>query len=556
MKNKKAILLIISALLLSVTGCGDGMTPQEREAANAQRSSAAELGLPIDSATEKQPEESGEQNQGNAELEQRIRELERRCGTPDFSQEEYLSLAELYRENGQIRKQRDTLEICVALFQDSTAGEQLQQLTVNVSEEDPSVQEQMTLLEQNLSIQGYIDEVVSMLHGEEWKNTMMPRLLQGTRGYYQEQEDNSLCVRTGYDTSGTFYTQVQYRQGEQVTVLLQTDESVQLLETSMGEEQYNGVYECWTVLAASGDVIRENGNLRDGIIVGDYTAQIRWGKGEYELLPLWNLREDMEMVTYNGYFGEDGISTADQPKENTAENGGRIIYAYDSSKQNYLFLSGEETAAESYVFRAESMSMPAPQTYAAYEPREDQDGSTSGTINIAQMQVRVFGGNIQVFDGSSWIDMGSVDAYIAADPVAAGNRVAEGGNIGGTETTGQGITAIYTRRGGGQVTPVATPKPTSRPTAPTTPIVSVPPTVPVPDPIPAPTSVPAPVQPSNPEPDLQPSNPEPDPQPGNPEPAPQPTPEPAPQPTPEPPTPTDPPITGGDSDVEWSPDLM
>ncbi len=556
MKNKKTILLIISALLLSVIGCGDGMTPQEREAANAQRSSAAELGHPIESATEKQPEESGEQNQGNAALEQRIRELERRCGTPDFSQEEYLSLAELYRENGQIRKQRDTLEICVALFQDSTAGEQLQQLTVNVSEEDSSVQEQMTLLEQNLSIQGYIDEAVSMLYGEEWKNTMMPRLLQGTRGYYQEQEDNSLCVRTGYDASGTFYTQAQYRQGEQVTVLLQTDESVQLLETSMEDEQYNGVYECWTVLAASGDVIRENGNLRDGVIVGDYTAQIRWGKGEYELLPLWNLREDMEMVTYNGYFGEDGISTADQPKENTAENGRRIIYAYDSSKQNYLFLNGEETAAESFVFRAESMSMPAPQTYAAYEPREDQSGMPgSGTIDIAQMQVRVFGGNIQVFDGSNWIDMGSVDAYIAADPVTAGNQVAEGGNIGGTETTGQGITAIYTRRGGGQVTPVATPKPTSRPTAPvtpTTPVVPVTPTVPVPAPLPAATPVPDPVQPSNPEPAPQPSNPEPAPQPSNPEPVPQPTPEPA----PEPPTPTDPPITGGDSDVEWSPDLM
>lgn len=264
----------------------------------------------------------------------------------------------------------------------------------------------------------------------------------------------------------------------------------------------------------------------------------------------------MEMVTYNGYFGEDGISTADQPKENTAENGRRIIYAYDSSKQNYLFLNGEETAAESFVFRAESMSMPAPQTYAAYEPREDQSGMPgSGTIDIAQMQVRVFGGNIQVFDGSNWIDMGSVDAYIAADPVTAGNQVAEGGNIGGTETTGQGITAIYTRRGGGQVTPVATPKPTSRPTAPvtpTTPVVPVTPTVPVPAPLPAATPIPDPVQPSNPEPAPQPSNPEPAPQPSNPEPVPQPTPEPA----PEPPTPTDPPITGGDSDVEWSPDLM
>ncbi len=553
MKNKKTLLLIISALILSVTGCGDGMTPQEREEADRQTGAAELVGIPIDGAQE-QPGEAGEQNPENVELEQQIRELERRYGTPDFSQVEYLTLAELYNENNQVKKQRDTLEICFALYQDSAAEEQLQQLTVNVSEEEPGVQGQMTLLEQNLSTQGYIDEAVSMLHGEEWRDTMMPRLNQGTRGYYQEQGDNSLYVRTGYDASGAFYTQAQYRQGEQVTVLLQTDVSVQLLETRMKEGQYDGVYECWTVLAASGDVIRENGNLKDGVLVGDYTAQIRWGKGENELLPLWNLREDMEMTTYNGSFGEDGISTAAQ----LSEAGDAIVYAYDSGKQNYLFFSGEETAAaDSYVFRAESMSMPVLQTYAAYEPREDQTGTpASGTIDIAQLQVRVFGGNIQVFDGTGWIDMGAAEDYIAADPVTLSSQVAEDGNAagaaGGTGNVGQGITAVYARRGSGRVTPIATPKPTSKPTTPATPaapVTPVTPTVPVVVPTPAPTQAPAPVQPSNP----QPSNPNPAPQPSNPEPAPQPTPAPTPAPTPQP---TDPPITGGDSDVEWSPDLM
>ncbi|MDE5746448.1 MAG: hypothetical protein K2I21_02585, partial [Acetatifactor sp.] len=467
MKNKKTLLLIISALILSMTGCGDGMTPQEREEADRQTGAAELVGIPIDGA-QGQPGETGEQNPENTELEQQIRELERRYGTPDFSQVEYLTLAELYNENNQVKKQRDTLEICFALYQDSAAEEQLQQLTVNASEEEPGVQGQMTLLEQNLSTQGYIDEAVSMLHGEEWRDTMMPRLNQGTRGYYQEQGDNSLYVRTGYDASGAFYTQVQYRQGEQVTVLLQTDVSVQLLETRLKEGQYDGVYECWTVLAASGDVIRENGNLRDGVLVGDYTAQIRWGKGENELLPLWNLREDMEMTTYNGNFGEDGISTAAQ----LSEAGDAIVYAYDSGKQNYLFFSGQETtAADSYVFRAESMGMPAPRVYAAYEPKADQSGvSPSGTIDIAQLQVRVFGGNIQVFDGTGWIDMGAAEDYIAADPVTLSSQAAEGGNAAGSENVGQGITAVYARRGGGQVTPVAmptaTPKPTSKPTAP------------------------------------------------------------------------------------------
>ncbi|MDE5950555.1 MAG: hypothetical protein K2H12_03120, partial [Acetatifactor sp.] len=218
---------------------------------------------------------------------------------------------------------------------------------------------------------------------------------------------------------------------------------------------------------------------------------------------------------------------------------------------NYLLFSGQETtAADSYVFRAESMGMPAPRAYAAYEPKADQSSvSPSGTIDVAQLQVRVFGGNIQVFDGTGWIDMGAAEDYIAADPVTLSGQAAEGGNAAGTENVGQGITAVYARRGGGQVTPVAmptaTPKPTSKPTAPAThaaPVTPVTPTVPIPVPTPAPTPVPA-----------QPSNPNPAPQPSNPEPAPQPTPAPTPAPTPQP---TDPPITGGDSDVEWSPDLM
>lgn len=562
MKNRKILLLIISALAFSMAGCGDGMTPEEREAANLQQSGATDLvGIPIDGPSEYQPDESEGQIQGNAELEQQIRELERQSGTPDFAQEGYLTLAELYGQNGQVKKQRDTLEICYALYQDSATAQELERLAVNVAEEEPGIQGQMALLEQNLATQGYIDQAVSMLHGEEWRDTMMPRLNRGTRNYYQEQEDDSLFVQTGYDGSGAFYTQAQYRQGDQITVLLQTEESVQLLETSIEEELYDGVYECWTVLAASGDVIRENGNMRDGVLVGDYTAQVRWGKGENELLPLWNLREDMDMITYNGNFGEDGIATAAQP-EGAVEG---IVYAYDRGMQNYLFLSGDEAAtAESYVFRAETIGMPAPEMYTAYEPKEDQGGfSPSGTIDVAQLQVRVFGGNIQVFDGTGWIDMGAADVYIAADPVAAAGQVTEGGNN-GSETGAPGITAVYARRRGGQVAPVATPKPTSKPTTPTKPVTPVAPVVPVPPTVPVPVPTPEP-QPSNPQPsdpqpgNPQPGNPEPAPQPTpvpQPTPAPQPTPEPAPEPTPQPPVPTDPPVTGGDSDVEWSPDIM
>lgn len=80
MKNKKIILLILSTVLLSLAGCGDGLTPEEREAANQQESDIPELlGIPIDDWDTQTGQ--GGQEQSESELERQIRELERRCGT-------------------------------------------------------------------------------------------------------------------------------------------------------------------------------------------------------------------------------------------------------------------------------------------------------------------------------------------------------------------------------------------------------------------------------------------------------------------------------------------
>lgn len=550
MMKKGIILPLAAALVLTLAGCGDGMTGEENiDAIRQETTDSGLVGIPIDGETEpvSQPGESAGEL---SETERQIRELEKRYGTPDFTREDYLELAALYGQNGQIKKQRDTLEICFALYRDDSAYEELQQLTVNAAEEDSSIQAQLQLLEQNLSIEEYLNEAVSMLCGEEWQQTMMPRLTAGARGYYQEQGEVSLYVRVGYDAGGAFYTQLQRQRGDQIMVMLQTRDNVQLLETSVSEGCYDGVFERWMVLADTGDVIRENGNIRDGILTGDYTAQIRWGGSADELLSLWNMREDMDMTVYDGNFGTDGITSVVQPAaeeqkvtHGSGNAGSLIVYAYDSGKQNYLFLNVEETdTAENYVFQAEAMGMPVLASYTPYEPKaETESEEEPGTIESSRLQVRVFDGNIEVYNGSRWMNMGAVDDYVAADPMAAGSEVnsdeaEEGGT--GPGTDGPGITAAYANRGGGKVVPkaVATPKPTSAPAAPAA----------TAEPTPAPTQAPA-----------APSNPQP--QPANPAPAPTaaPTPAPTAAPTPAPtPAPTDPPITGGDSDVEWSPDIM
>lgn len=559
MKKKLIYMLLISALALVMAGCGDGMTEEERAASDRHNGAVEAIGIPIDN---EYTDQGQGQDNGSSQLEQQIRELERSYGTPEFSREDYLTLSALYGQNGQIKKQRDTLEICYMQYQDSEAFEQLQKLTVNAAEEETVVQEQLALLRQNLSLEEYHNEAVSMLYGEEWMQTMMPRLTVGTRGYYLEQEETSIQVRAGYDASGTSYTQVQYRQGEEVILLLLTKDSVQILETNMKDGKYEGEFERWTVLASTGNIFHENGSMKEGILAGDYTAEVRWGRGADELLSLWNMRKDMDMITYNGSFDQDGITSVDQPE--TAGN--TIVYAYDSGKKNYLCLNVEEAdTAESHVFQAGNIGIPDVMTYTPYVPRRENDSQgAAGMIDSSRLQVRVFGGNIQVYNGYGWVDMGAVEGYVAADPLAAGNQAVSGQMPGSEATPGAdvpGIADIYANWGGGQLAPepTAAPKPASNPTTPAAPVTPVTPVAPVPVPAPEPTPVPAPapVVPDNPQPaPVVPSNPQPAPAPA-PEPTPAPTPAPTPEPTPAPtPAPTDPPITGGDSDVEWSPDIM
>ena len=116
-KATRFLALAMSAVLVtSLTACGDGSDENAKDAVT-----------PV----EAQPMLS--------ELELEILNLETKYNKGEFTQEDYLSLADAYNRAGYIRKQRDMLEQDYRLYADEEAFAALQEISVNLEEETEGI---------------------------------------------------------------------------------------------------------------------------------------------------------------------------------------------------------------------------------------------------------------------------------------------------------------------------------------------------------------------------------------------------------------------------------
>lgn len=490
MKNLRyRVILAGAAVVLCLSGCGDGTEPEGRPEVPPSREATAE------------PAET----EGNSE----IAEYELKYASGEFLAEDYLALANLYLQEGTIKKQRDMLEQCYRLYGGQEVLDALAQVTVNLKEEDSYIRETAEQLRQNMELPEFFDEAVNTIVSPDFHEIMMPRMKQGYRSYYLEGEDGSvLNIQAGYDENGRQFSDVWYVTGEgQAQWLHSEPDVVHSMTATLTDGNYQGAYESWLVAASTGDVYHESGSFEQGICVGAYTAQVHFGEASSDLYSLWSNRADMDMTEYTGDFGTDGMTTLEQPdaaKRKTFAGGNGqdyVVYAYDSKKENYLFMSAGEANAQELVFSAGTMGFEVYPVYTAYEPKEDagETGLKNQTVEAGEVKVRIFDGNVEWFDGSRWHTAGSVTQYMKEDPFRAyaesdvpaaggdGTGTGEGtGNGEGGGDTSAGSSAGYERRGGGSVVK-ETPKPVTpkKPATPSTPQTPVTPETPAPSTPPA-----------------------------------------------------------------------
>ena len=353
--KRKAIrflaLAMSTVLVTSLTACGDGSGEEANDAVT-----------PV----EAQPMLS--------ELELEILNLETKYNKGEFTREDYLALADAYSRAGYIRKQRDMLEQDYRLYEDADAFSTLQELSVNLGEETEEIRNRAQEMLNDLELTEYLNESVNLIDSADWFSTMMPKLKEGQRSYYLEQEAQPLFyAQVGYTEAGQCFSKVWYTGDETKRFLSQEGTVIRLVtvtsaagtgensgnpagaeerdatgtgttatdttgtgttatdsadtatniqetatplaDTPAAMDVWNGAFESWSVDSATGSITHEQGTMQNGVLTGDYTCNVHAGEGGLDAFSLWNNRESMEYITYTGSFDSEGKALTEQPSE-------------------------------------------------------------------------------------------------------------------------------------------------------------------------------------------------------------------------------------------------
>lgn len=406
-KATRFLALAMSAVLVtSLTACGDGSDENAKDAVT-----------PV----EAQPMLS--------ELELEILNLETKYNKGEFTQEDYLSLADAYNRAGYIRKQRDMLEQDYRLYADEEAFAALQEISVNLEEETEGIRSRAQEMQNDLELTEYLSESVNLIDSEDWFTTMMPKLKEGQRNYYLERDSQPLLyVQAGYTEEGQCFSRVWYtgsdtkrflsQEGATIRLVTVTaagadeniadpaetenpdatqetgtteararenttteisDTTAPLADTPETMKDWNGTFEAWSVDSATGSITHEQGTMQGGVLTGDYTCDVHTGEGALDVYSLWSNREGMEYITYTGSFDSEGKILTEQPSEEIKKKllegtdyTDLILYAYDATGENCLWQGiGGDITAEEYRFCGEMIGLETRPEYTSYEVTED-----------------------------------------------------------------------------------------------------------------------------------------------------------------------------------------
>ncbi|MBO4980355.1 MAG: hypothetical protein J6C84_00440 [Lachnospiraceae bacterium] len=431
--------------MVMLAGCGDG---------------SAEGGIPTRAIT-MTPEPV------RSETEVSTLNYEVKYSSGEFSLEDYHALAALYEEQGLIRKQRDMLEQSYRLYDDKEAFELLQDITVNVAEEEETIQSEVQLMLQNLDTPGYFAESIHQIESPEWFEMMMPKLKEGVRNYYLEEAGEvKIYLRAGYDEEGNCFCSLWYHSGEDdIQVLKYSDGMVQILSTGVEDGVYEGPFTLWVLDGAGGSILKEQGTFAQGIYTGEYTLDIFEGSASGDPYDLWNNRDNLEYVSYTGQADEEGIGELQQFALNLEAYPRFATYSVNAVAEND-------------------------------DPKQGATGESSATAPM----VRIFDGQLQWFDGQLWQTLGAAKEYQEQDPFYAyerKNAEKTAGKIPAEEISGgldleniQKPEVTPTPEPTSTPKPAATPKPTQKPDTSTPKPAATPKPTPAPTPKPTPTPVP------------------------------------------------------------------
>ena len=375
-----------------------------------------------------------------SETEEALLNYETKYHSGDFTQEDYYALATIYKEQGMLRKQRDLLEQCYRLYGDESSYLTLQKITVNIAEEEEALQQEANLLLQNLTTADYFGESIHQIEDPQWMALFMPKLKEGIRSYYLEEDGQlKLVIQAGYDEKGKAFSTIWHHGERDSMVLLKHFNGiVQVLNTSMINNIYEGPFTLTLLDGVTGSIAEEQGTFINGIYNGEYTLKLSRSDASGDPYDLWNNRENRTYTTYTAKADEQGLGELEQ-------------------------------------FASKLEAYPA---FTTYVPTMSNTTATNSTDSNTP-QIRIYDGEIQWWNGQIWQSIGNTSQYQKEDPFYLYEQQWE--QTGADNTTDEGLDWDH----------ISIPRP--KPSKPSSPPVKQPSVqTPAPAPAPAPTPTPAP----------------------------------------------------------------
>ena len=501
-------------------------------------------------------------NSSLSEEELQMLEYEYLEETVGIAKEEYLALADIYKDLGFVKSERDILEKCFRLYEDEDVLERLSGIAVDITEESNVLQTLVASAKDESSI-------IELLDKDDFDEVFMPKLHDGVRTYFKVEGDRVVfllevgakatkLLSLTEDNKGVAVTKDRY-----TTTLFSKDvKSSSDVFTFLSDSEETS-YVKKTIDLYNGTVAIEEGKIKAGKSVGDYFVKTsQFDAYELKTNDVLSKLSDLKYDEYIGKFDENGKTIVEEPSEDvkaSLKNAGvekAVVYAYTADKKRCLFKKTDETEND-FVFDSKFFNIPEMKKVSVYEIKDKSAYSTDIVKDKLQEKVqdvaadmpkvRVYDNEVQYFDGTKWVSCGTVETLAKQDPFEEYNNkpevietpaIEKKETVESVEIVEKKETVSSTPKTGKTGTGKAASKPASQPS------VSVPQT----------PAVVAPVQPAPTEPSVTPSEPshsDPEPSHSDPEPSTPSEPDPPAPSEPEPPA-----EESGDSDVEWGDDLL
>ena len=383
-----------------------------------------------------------------------VLELMQKETADGLTKEEYMTLASLCEENDMMKAKRDVLEDAYRLFQDPEILEECQNISVNALEESDEVISLLdTVLTGMAAGSGDLSEAIDAIETDEFFDALMPKLKEGKRTYfYEEDAEPYFVITVGYSESGEKTVEAYFfdKATKTCTVLTKVSNSVTVYKEN-GEfeslydvfnKQVSSTFEKVTIDSYSGVMKKETGSLKNGKLFGDYEAVVSYfdNYANDKTSKLILNMDSFTSVVFKGSFDEDGKPSVEALSDKNAAklvgtDTGKtaIAYAYTEDLQKCLYKEVGTDEKESITFDKTELSIPSYPQIVKYDYAKAVENNkvlldarkSINEIGDGEQLVKVVDSKIMIYMNGAWVEYAKLSDLVSEDPFLEYNQKSE-----------------------------------------------------------------------------------------------------------------------------------